>query len=630
MQTIAIVNEKGGTGKTTTAVNLSAALGKIGRKVLLVDLDGQAASSRWLGVEDDPRLADAMLAGGGLVPIESVAEGVDLAPACGKLDSIAHDLRPTQGGQLRMVLAELEDRYDYVLIDCPPSLGNRLIGNALLAATHAIVPVEPSILALDGLRILLTTLDDVRDGFGHDIELIGIVACRYETRTRLSRLVLAELNRGLPGKVFATKVRETVRMQECPASGKSILEYAPQSNASKDYQELAVELDTGGPPPAETSSIDGDLADDAELTCEDKNTVFDFRAKASAALFGDRKSGSAKKADTVAQQPEGQSENVETLEVPAEPVLAADAEPHPSQDHDNICHTEHIDLYHDDDPEPVDETDPVIEDPDDTDQELAEEILAEMPTVFDPNEPDAGAEEIVACDDHQTVPFDQAGCDQNDQPEIESVDRSSHTKVAGSIGVALVVLATASGWFALRPAGTTSSARANISPAPHQTNQLIQSDEESFPRPKQQDQSALAMPSNDTASQVSVDTQPSSAVSNEAARLPSAATASTEVGPMSSPAQLETSAQQATKDAPAQEEPSRGFIVTCILLGSAEGRAVINGTTLALGEIIDQAKLVQILPDSVEMLKQGQRFILSLSKTILSSDSIADYQVRAQ
>ncbi len=238
---IAIVNEKGGTAKTTTAVSLSASLGALGKKVLLVDLDGQAASSRWLGVEEDGRLADALVRGRGLEPIPDVLPGVSLAPGSGKLDSVSHDLRPTQGGQLRKVLAE-QTQFDYILIDCPPSLGNRLIGNALLAATHVIVPVETSILALDGLRILLTTLDDVRDGMGHEIVLGGVLACRYDARTRLSRLVLAELRRALPGKVFETVIRENVRMRECPASGQSILAFAPDSHAAEDYQTLAREM----------------------------------------------------------------------------------------------------------------------------------------------------------------------------------------------------------------------------------------------------------------------------------------------------------------------------------------------------------------------------------------------------
>ncbi len=238
---IAIVNEKGGTCKTTTSVNLAAALGEAGKQVLLVDLDGQAASSRWVGVEEDNRLAEAMCRGKGLEPIRDVLPGVSLAPASGKLDSVAHDLRPTQGGQLRKVLGELTG-FDFILIDCPPSLGNRLIGNALLAASHVLVPVETSILALDGLKILLTTLDDVREGFDHKIVLAGVLACRYDPRTRLSRLVLAELQRALPGKVFATVIRENVRMRECPASGQSILTFADDSHAAADYRALAKEI----------------------------------------------------------------------------------------------------------------------------------------------------------------------------------------------------------------------------------------------------------------------------------------------------------------------------------------------------------------------------------------------------
>ena len=238
---IAIVNEKGGTGKTTTAVSLSAALGELGQKVLLVDLDGQAAASRWVGVEEDHRLAESLCTGKSLEPIRDVLLNVSLAPASGKLDSVSHELRPTQGGQLRKVLSELTG-YDFMLIDCPPSLGNRLIGNALLAATHVIVPVETSILALDGLKILLTTLEDVREGFGHDIVLAGVLAVRYDVRTKLSQLVLEELRRALPGRVFDTVIRENVRIRECPASGQSIMHFAPDSHAACDYQALAQEM----------------------------------------------------------------------------------------------------------------------------------------------------------------------------------------------------------------------------------------------------------------------------------------------------------------------------------------------------------------------------------------------------
>jgi chromosome partitioning protein len=241
MLTIAIVNEKGGSGKTTSSVNLAAALGDAGKRVLLVDLDGQAASTRWLGVEGDPRLADALIQGGGLKPIQDVLPNVSLAPGSAKLDSVAHDLRPTQGGQLRKVLSELT-RYDVALIDCPPSLGNRLIGNALMAATHALVPVETSILAMDCMKSLLETLQDVRDGLAHEIELLGVFACRFDSRTNLSRSVLKELRRVLPGKVLNTVIRENVRLRECPATGQSVLTYAPRSNGAKDYRKLAAEV----------------------------------------------------------------------------------------------------------------------------------------------------------------------------------------------------------------------------------------------------------------------------------------------------------------------------------------------------------------------------------------------------
>jgi chromosome partitioning protein len=322
MRIIAIVNEKGGTGKTTTAVNLSAALGELGQRVLLVDLDGQAASSRWLGVEEDNRLADALIRGGGLEPIEGIAPGVSLAPASGKLDSVSHELRATQGGQLRKVLSPLQERYDYALIDCPPSLGNRLIGNALLAATHAIVPVEPSILALDGLRILLTTLEDIRDGFDHPIELIGVLACRYEARTRLSKLILAELHRALPGKVFRTVIRETVRMQECPASGSSILEFADKNNAATDYRELARELLAGGPLPgnaAVAAQIEG-ADDDLDLAEQDRMTIESFRRLARASV------GRGVSGEQAGEQTQAKAPAAPQVEAPSQAETPANAE----------------------------------------------------------------------------------------------------------------------------------------------------------------------------------------------------------------------------------------------------------------------------------------------------------------
>lgn len=339
MQVIAIVNEKGGTAKTTTAVNLAACLGQRGRRVLLVDLDGQAAASRWMGVEEDARLADALIAGGGLKPIENVSPGVDLAPACGKIDSVAHDLRPTQGGQLRKVLGELKDRYDHVLIDCPPSLGNRLIGNALLAATHALVPVETSILALDGLRILLTMLGDIRDGFGHTIRLMGVLPCRYDARTRLSRLVLAEMQRGLPGYVFDTVIRANVRLQEAPAAQKSILEYAADSTAAADYLALADEMLSGhADHPGESVAVDEGAY--AELDEADRRTLQDFRSRAAAELERKNANRPQPRSESAPSIDEIESESEVNLECEVELECEAGPEAEPCEAEREVCERE--------------------------------------------------------------------------------------------------------------------------------------------------------------------------------------------------------------------------------------------------------------------------------------------------
>ncbi len=350
MQTIAIVNEKGGSGKTTTAVNLSAALGELGRKVLLVDLDGQAASSRWLGVEDDTSFADALWSGKGFHPVPDVAPGVSLAPGSGKLDSVAHDLRPTQGGQLHKLLTEISG-FDYGVIDCPPSLGNRLIGNALLAATHAIVPVETSILALDGLKILLTTLQDVRDGFGHEIVLAGVLACRYDARTKLSQLVLEELKRALPGKVFQTVIRENVRVRECPGSGQSILTFASDSHAAEDYRSLAREVlaALGDPIGAADAPAEQEHLSFAEMRKQTDAILREYSlkygvevppseppiiAELSAAAVeptwessGEETAGPAEPPAVEQVEPSQQAPPVETDEAPAEPPAAEQVEP---------------------------------------------------------------------------------------------------------------------------------------------------------------------------------------------------------------------------------------------------------------------------------------------------------------
>ena len=241
MHTIAILNEKGGSCKTTTAVNLAAGLARRRRRVLLVDLDGQAAASRWMGVDDDTRLADALQHGRAPEPIADAWPGVDLLPACAALDAVAQRMRPSQAGTLARMLADL-DAYDVAILDSAPGLSSPLTTQAMFAASRALVPCETSILALDGVRIACEALDDLRTGMGHDIALCGVLACRYDRRTRLSADVLAELQRAWPGNVCKTTIRESVRLREAPGAGQSIFDYDPRGHGAEDYAALAAEL----------------------------------------------------------------------------------------------------------------------------------------------------------------------------------------------------------------------------------------------------------------------------------------------------------------------------------------------------------------------------------------------------
>jgi len=627
MQIIAIVNEKGGTGKTTTAVNLAAALGRIGRKVLLVDLDGQAASSRWLGVENDDRLAEAMLRGGQLEPLEDVIPGVSLAPASGKLDSVAHDLRPTQGGQLRKVLHALEDQYDYVLIDCPPSLGNRLIGNALLAATHALVPVEPSILALDGLRILLTTLQDVRDGFDHDISLIGVMACRYEARTRLSRLVLGELNRALPGKVFQTVIRETVRVQECPASGMSLLDYAPDSHAAEDYLALAAELDRGGPAGQVPWAADADLAQQNALSEEDRIAVMDFRKQAAVEF------GMPSKADASAT-----TEEPPAVEEQAPPEPTEQAEPdQPAQEQAAEELIEEAVEYPGDHEEPQPAAPAEVEQPaaaavaeaDGQDQPRGdrEDYFDEMPNIFEP-----GSLTSAAPDESPTPQNarDDEPPEQEDKAYDESAETARKVKVLGAVGASLLIAAGLVGWYSLRPSRTTS--RATASP---EVQQAAVSDESPSPAAPAVVEAPKADTVPDTAAgkrpreketeerYASAQAQPTTRPADGALLPPRVPVKQTNTGEnllarwvrQGPPPRANVAEPAKPVEAEPPAVPQVGpsdFSVTCVMLGSAGGRAMINGRSVSEGDEIDGAKVVRITAQAVELEAAQRRFTLGI------------------
>ncbi len=649
MKTIAILNEKGGTAKTTTSVNLAASLGEMGQRVLLVDLDGQAASTRWLGVEGDTRLADALLAGTGLNPIQDVLPGVSLAPACGKLDSISHNLRPTQGSQLRRVLAELDGQYDYVLIDCPPSLGNRLIGNALLAATHAIVPVETSILALDGLRILLTMLDDIRQGFEHEIELIGALGCRFNSRTRLSRLVLAELHRALPGKVFGTVVRETVRMQECPATSKSILDYAPDCSAAADYRAVASEL-VNGIVPCEIEFGFDDLADIDEVDMTDRQKVVAFRKRAGemfcktphlAEMSDDPDPAPI---ESTTQQPEDQQAPIEPGSVESEPVEPAPVEPS-IEPEESIQAEERQDA--DQQPETPRETPRAARSisvkltPSTQEQDVGQQIPVQS-SAPSPREPARSA----SMSSFDTMCTED---DVEDSPKSRNSRPNRDNVMVGAAAMVLLGVLSIGGWVgfkALTPAPQTASARpapmarinepitpqspatpparpapalpvrpaqaeikptsSNDSTKPVHRSIVITADSEPEDQPKTESKPNPADAKPDIPP--TGDTTPVSVTEPNSVEPPADEPKRTKK-PTTQPATKAPTTQPAPRVAKAEDYPS-GLTLTGVMYGKTSRRAIISGTVVFEGDKVKDAKVVKILPDSVEIEANGFRFVL--------------------
>ena len=246
MRAWAVTNQKGGAGKTTTAVNLAAALGEKGRRVLVVDLDPQASASAWLGVKDGGRgLLEVFTEKGNLSDLvhQSEAKGVDLVPSSTWLVGVERALAGEVGAEtiLRRAFERLPKRWDFVLVDCPPSLGFLAV-SALVAVREVLVPVETTVMALGGLAALAQTVERVRDRLNPDLELAAILACRYQARRKLSVEVLASLRTHFGKTVLRSVVRENVRLAEAPSHRKPVTTYAPTSHGAEDYRAVAAEL----------------------------------------------------------------------------------------------------------------------------------------------------------------------------------------------------------------------------------------------------------------------------------------------------------------------------------------------------------------------------------------------------
>ncbi len=243
---IAIVNQKGGVGKTTTTVNLTAALSALGKRVLLCDFDPQANATSGMGVDKNaasPNVYDTLI--NGAEPQKAVVSTKygDVLPANKALAGAGIEMigLPQREYLLKQVLETLAPNYDYIFIDCPPSL-ELLTVNALCAAGSLLVPVQCEYYALEGLSDLLTTVRMIKRALNPAISLEGVLLTMFDSRTNLSLQVAEEVKRHFPGQVYATVIPRNVRLSEAPSHGKPVTAYDPYSRGAEAYRALAEEL----------------------------------------------------------------------------------------------------------------------------------------------------------------------------------------------------------------------------------------------------------------------------------------------------------------------------------------------------------------------------------------------------
>lgn len=241
----AFANQKGGVGKTTTAVNLGAYLALSGRRVLMVDFDPQGNATSSFGMAGSPSIYQAVIGAVNVADLilPTSIPGLSIAPGGIDLSGASVELAEARGreGVLYRVLKDACAAFDDVLIDCPPSLGLLTI-NALVAATHVVIPLQCEYLALEGLTMLLRTIERVQQRHNHELSVGGIVFTMYDGRNRLTNEVVKEVTSYFKDRVFRTVIPRNVRLAEAPSYAQPICEYAPSSIGAESYRRLAEEF----------------------------------------------------------------------------------------------------------------------------------------------------------------------------------------------------------------------------------------------------------------------------------------------------------------------------------------------------------------------------------------------------
>lgn len=252
---LALINNKGGTGKTTSAVNLAAALAMRGSRALLVDLDSQASASLSMGIDRAafaPSVADAVLAGRPLKPIirRTAVEGLDLVTGSPDLANADLALANLSGRERRLkaAIAPVLGDYAFIILDCPPSL-SMLSVNAMVAADAFIIPTPPEYLALEGLVGLLDAVQKVHAGIGDKCRLLGILLTKVDHRRRVTEEIIGVIRGHYKGQVFRAEVGVDVRLVEAPSFGKTIFQYDRRSSGAEAYLQLAGEIARKGRTP---------------------------------------------------------------------------------------------------------------------------------------------------------------------------------------------------------------------------------------------------------------------------------------------------------------------------------------------------------------------------------------------